>query len=220
MRIDMSVLEYKSVDMINDFTLIEEIENYDRAANPLKLSVYELLPIGVKWNYKGREYEIQNGHRLTAKLLNDRKHIAIIEVHDNKPPRSKTTGIGDVGGLLREEGLGVGSIPVAGKWKRSKLRGIEPVLRNKNSNEAYIVDGTNNQKYNIGKLLNGNNLESKSPHIIGENNRIKLNMDTLIFDDVYYINQELYFYAVVGNEDYRFSFDLETGKMGELTISR
>jgi hypothetical protein len=127
----------------------------------------------VKWNYNGQAHEIQNGNRLTVKLLNDRKHIAIIEVSDNR-----------------------------------------------NLNEAYIVDGTSVQKYNLRKLLNETNLEIRSPHIIGDNHRIKLNKDTLIFYDVYYINQELYFYAVVENEDYRFSFDLETGKIGKLTISK
>jgi hypothetical protein len=40
-QIDMSVLEYESADMISNFTLIEKIENYDKANNPLNLSVYE-----------------------------------------------------------------------------------------------------------------------------------------------------------------------------------
>jgi hypothetical protein len=169
----MNILDDESADAISNFTLIEKIENYDKAGNPLNLSVYELLPIGIKWNYNGRAYEIQNGNKLTAKLLNDRKHIAIIEVSDNK-----------------------------------------------NLNEAYIVDGTNVQKYNIRKLLDENDLEIRSPHIIGENNRIKLNKCTLIFYDVYYVDRELYFYVIIENADYRFSFDLETGKIGELTISK
>jgi hypothetical protein len=71
-------------NIINDFIYIEEIENYDKENNPLKLSVYELLPVGIKWNYNGKEYKIQNGNRITAKLLNDKKHIAIIEISNNK----------------------------------------------------------------------------------------------------------------------------------------
>jgi hypothetical protein len=169
----MNVLDDESTGMIRNFTLIEEIEHYDKAGNPLHLSVRELLPVGVKWNCNGREYEIQNGNKLTAKVLNDRKYIAIIECSDNK-----------------------------------KL------------NEAYIVDGTNIQKYNIRKLLDENDLEIRPPHITGENNRIKLNKDTLIFYDVYYEGRELYFYVIIGNEDYRFSFDLETGGIGELAASK
>jgi hypothetical protein len=158
-------------NIINDFTYIEEIENYDKGNNPLKLSAYELLPVGIKWNYNGQEYKIQNGNRITAKLLNDKKHIAIIE-------------------------------------------------ENEKLNEAYIVDGNNIREYNIRELLDEKNLEIKSPYIIGENNYTKLNKDILIFYDVFYVRQELYFYVNIENEDYRFSFDFETGKIGKLIISK
>jgi hypothetical protein len=68
--------------------------------------------------------------------------------------------------------------------------------------------------------LTENDLEIRSPHITGDNNRIKLNKDTLIFYDVYYEGRELYFYVIIENKDYRFSFDLETGKIGKLIISK
>jgi hypothetical protein len=156
-------------NIIENLTFINEIENYDRENNPLHLSVYELLPVGIKWNYNGQEYKIQNGNKINAKLLKDDKHIAIIE-------------------------------------------------ENKKMNEAYIINGNNIQKYNIRKLLNKKDLTINSPYIMGNN--IKLNKETLTFYDVYYEELELYFFAFIRNEYYRFSFDVETGGIGKLITSR
>jgi hypothetical protein len=128
------------------------------------------LPIGIKWNYNGQEYRIQNGNKIIAKLLKDNKHIAVIE-------------------------------------------------ENKKINEAYIINGYNIQEYNIRKLLDKKDLTITSPYIT-ENNIIKLNKETLAFYNVYYEGMELYFFVFIENEYYRFSFDLETGEIGELIISR
>jgi hypothetical protein len=160
-------------NIINNFILSEEIADYDKTNKPQQLSVYELLPVAISWNYQGKKYAIQNGNKLTAKLLNDKKHIAIIETSKNK-----------------------------------KL------------NEAYIVDGHNIQKYNIRKLVNKTNLEIKAPYSAGENDYIKLDKNSLFFYDVYYVGPELYFYVIIQNEDYRFSFALETGEIGKLIISK
>ncbi|MDR1451686.1 MAG: hypothetical protein LBI57_05075 [Helicobacteraceae bacterium] len=128
------------------------------------------MPIGIKWNYNGQEYRIQNGNKIIAKLLKDNKHIAVIE-------------------------------------------------ENKKINEAYIINGYNIQEYNIRKLLDKKDLTITSPYIT-ENNIIKLNKETLAFYNVYYEGMELYFFVFIENEYYRFSFDLETGEIGELIISR
>jgi hypothetical protein len=158
---------------IVNFTFIDEIENYDKVNNPLRLSVYKLLPIGIKWDYGGKEYKMQNGNKIIATVLKDNKHIAVIEVPKNE------------------------------------------ILNN-----AYIIDGKNIQKYNIRNLLNNSGLIIKSPYIFGENNDIKLDKNSVIFDYVHYECNELYFFISIGNEDYRFSFDMETGNIGKLIVSR
>ena len=62
-----------------NFTIIKAFEKYDKHKNQLKLSVYDLLPIGIKWNYNGKEYTINNGNKIEALLLKDNKNISIIE---------------------------------------------------------------------------------------------------------------------------------------------
>ena len=51
---------------ITNFTIIEAFEKYDKHKNQLKLSVYDLLPIGIKWNYNGKEYTNKNPRRRAA----------------------------------------------------------------------------------------------------------------------------------------------------------
>ena len=64
---------------ISNFEKIEQFENYNKNTNHLHLSVYDLLPIGVKWNYNGKKYIIKNGNKIEALLLNNNVSIAIIE---------------------------------------------------------------------------------------------------------------------------------------------
>ncbi|MDR0434128.1 MAG: hypothetical protein LBH21_03575 [Gracilibacteraceae bacterium] len=59
-------MNYERTGVINNFALIEEIDNYDKANNPLNLSVYELLPIGVKWDYRF-SFDLETGK--TGKLI-------------------------------------------------------------------------------------------------------------------------------------------------------
>jgi hypothetical protein len=158
--------------LITNFEFIEKTEGYDKINNPLRLSVYELLPAGIKWHYNGKEYKIKKETGLVAILLNDEKHIAVVEETLN--------------GEL---------------------------------NEAYIVTGNNIQKYNIRRLLNESDLTIKSPYAAEENNTVK-DKNTIIFDAVYYEGQELYFFIFIKNEYYRFSFNLENGKIGKLIVSR
>jgi len=69
---------------IIDFTIIEAFEKYDKHKNPLKLSVYDLLPSGIKWNYNGNEYLVNNGNKMSVLLLKNKKNISIIEEPYNK----------------------------------------------------------------------------------------------------------------------------------------
>jgi hypothetical protein len=62
--------------------IIEAFEKYETTENHLNLSVYDLLPIGVKWNYDGQEYEIINGSKIGALLLKNGKNILMItDIH-------------------------------------------------------------------------------------------------------------------------------------------
>jgi hypothetical protein len=69
---------------IINFKIIEAFEKYDEHKNPLNLSVYDLLPVGVKWNYNGKEYQINNGNKMETLLLKNNQSISIIEEPYNK----------------------------------------------------------------------------------------------------------------------------------------
>jgi hypothetical protein len=136
---------------ILNFKIIESFEKYDNHKNPLNLSVYDLLPVGVKWNCNGKEYQINNGNKMDALLLKNNQSISIIE---------------------------------------------EPY--NKIKNRAYIINGNNEIQYNINNLL------------------FEYNFKDLYIWETRYIKNELYYFININGFDYRFSFDLETGKIGEL----
>jgi hypothetical protein len=147
---------------IIDFTIIEVFEKYDKHKNLLNLSVYDLLPCGIKWNCNGKEYLIKNGNKIDALLLKDNKSISIIE---------------------------------------------EPY--NKIKNKTYIINGNNEIEFNIRNLLFGNK-------------KITLEYDIkdLYIWEAHYIGNELYYFINTNGYDYRFLFDLETGKIGDLIFSK
>lgn len=74
---------------------------------------------------------------------------------------------------------------------------------NKNFNKAYIVNGEGQVIWNLNNLL-----QEQRP------------FNQLSFFDVYYIQGSLFFFVVLSNRDYRFEFDLDTGKIGDLIESR
>jgi hypothetical protein len=53
--------------------------DYDRVNNPAQLSINELMPIGVTWEYEGKNYEILLGASGSVCALNDGSGIAIME---------------------------------------------------------------------------------------------------------------------------------------------
>ena len=69
---------------IENILIIESFEKYDKQKNPLKLSVYDLLPCGVKWKYNGNEYLINNENKIEVLLLKNNENISIIEEPYNK----------------------------------------------------------------------------------------------------------------------------------------
>jgi hypothetical protein len=147
---------------IINFTIIEVFEKYDKNKNPLNLSVYDLLPRGIKWNCNGKEYSINNGNKIYALLLKNNKSISIIE----KP-------------------------------------------YNKVENKTYIINGNNEIEFNIRNLLLGNKKIT-----------LEYNIRDLYIWEAYYIGNELYYFINTNGSDYRFSFDFETGKIGDLIFSR
>ena len=91
---------------------------------------------------------------------------------------------------------------------------------NNQLNKAYIINGNNTEKYNVKNLLNKIDLKTRSPYILGGNNFVRINKYGLLFDYPCYEGNELYFHISANNNEYRFLFDLETGKIGELIYSR
>lgn len=74
---------------------------------------------------------------------------------------------------------------------------------NKELNKAYIINGDGNVVWNLTDLLK----KQKS-------------LNQFLFSDVYYINNSLCFFVVISNIDYRFEFNLCTGKVGDLIESK
>lgn len=64
---------------IIDFQLIKKCSNYDTLNNPNLLSQSELLPIGVRWKFNGKEYSIKNKEGVIGVLLQEFNKLAIIE---------------------------------------------------------------------------------------------------------------------------------------------
>ncbi|WP_391529558.1 hypothetical protein [Photorhabdus akhurstii] len=69
---------------------------------------------------------------------------------------------------------------------------------NKSKNQAYILNPDNSLKWDVKEILNTRDA---------------------IFSDVYYINNELYFFVHINGVDFRFLFDIESGSLGELIQS-
>ena len=71
----------------------------------------------------------------------------------------------------------------------------------KSTNRAWIISADSTLKWDISSIIN------------------KYYSDA-IFYDVYHIDDELYFYIHVNNDDFRFSFDVTSGDIGVLLQSR
>lgn len=92
---------------IQDFTVIDNLESYDRDVNPQGLSVWELLPTGVSWSFLGRPYKIESFDKLIPKLLLGNLNIAVVispfNIKENKALIVKPDGnvMWDVGVIAK-----------------------------------------------------------------------------------------------------------------------
>jgi hypothetical protein len=68
---------------------------------------------------------------------------------------------------------------------------------NKQANQAYILNPDGSIKWNVGDIL-------------------RKESGLLIFSDVYYIGDDLYYFAHLTGRDLRFSFDTTTGIPGKM----
>lgn len=64
---------------LQNFRNIELDPSYDKVQNPKRLTVRELLPIGVSWEYNGQKYEVLKPWGVLAVPSNDFLSIAIVE---------------------------------------------------------------------------------------------------------------------------------------------
>jgi len=133
------------------FNLLFNDENYDRVTNPLRLNVFELLPIGMSWEHNAKKLVKKNPNKIISLLSNDGEAIAAVE----SP--------------------------------------FDPV-----ENKALVINPDASIRWDIGAVLNLN---------------IK---DNLMFSDVYYVNDELFFFFNKSGKDFRFSFDVFTGLPGKI----
>lgn len=76
-------------------------------------------------------------------------------------------------------------------------------------NKAYIINAEKEIIWNISSLFDKEIWLNKWD-----------NMAPIIFIDTYYIKEKLYFFININNTDFRFEFDIPSGKIGKLIESR
>jgi hypothetical protein len=84
---------------------------------------------------------------------------------------------------------------------------IENLYGNISENKACIVNGNNEKIWDIASLF----------HLTHKN---FIESRNVIFYDIYYIGENLYFFVNIHNTDWRFSFNPDSGEIGKLIESR
>lgn len=69
---------------IIDFQYIKRDPSYDSLNNPYALNQFELLPIGIRWQFNTKEYIIKNEQGVIGILLPEINRLAIIEGAESK----------------------------------------------------------------------------------------------------------------------------------------
>ncbi|MBP2168743.1 hypothetical protein J2125_001935 [Erwinia toletana] len=64
---------------ITNYKKLYNKDGYDRVKNPLGLSVFELLPDGLLWEYNSKKYEKKNSDKIISVLTKDGGTIAMVE---------------------------------------------------------------------------------------------------------------------------------------------
>jgi hypothetical protein len=80
-------------------------------------------------------------------------------------------------------------------------------LTTKQNNAAYIVDGDSRKTWDVLSVFRA------------KNNDFVMNK-YIFFNDSYYVNDELYFFIIINNTYFRFSFNPYNGEIGKLIESR
>jgi hypothetical protein len=69
---------------IHNYTILDDLGNYDKELNPNRLSVIELLPKGVSWLHNGKKIEIKDDNKIVPVLLLNGDEIALIKAPYDK----------------------------------------------------------------------------------------------------------------------------------------
>jgi hypothetical protein len=64
---------------LSDFQVIERIPGYDKMLNPRKLSIAELVPVGLNWKFMGAQKNISANEGIDGIPLIDGTGIAVVE---------------------------------------------------------------------------------------------------------------------------------------------
>lgn len=62
-----------------DLRIVERNPGYDKANNPQRLSIAELMPVGLTWNSDCIQHAIHNLAGVSGRLLGDASGIAVVE---------------------------------------------------------------------------------------------------------------------------------------------
>jgi hypothetical protein len=139
--------------IVENYTLLDALGNYDRQNNPLRLSMEQLLPLGFSWTSGGKNYRVDSAQGVVSTLLKGDVGIALI---------------------------------------------MSPY--NKIYNKAAILSPDAGIMWDVSYI---------AAKMIGDG----------IFSDVYYVLNELCFFINCNGQDFRFSFDILTGKTGRMIPS-
>lgn len=87
---------------IQNFIHIEKYPGYDKIQNPRRLTVKELLPIGVAWEHDGCKEEIVKDYGVLSMPLHDLSGVAIVEGPFETAPQNRAYVINADGSIRFE----------------------------------------------------------------------------------------------------------------------
>ncbi|MGZ2743106.1 hypothetical protein [Burkholderia stagnalis] len=96
--------------LVTDYTIIERRPGCDAVNNPLRLTVAQLVPVGVTWRAAGVQHVICNESGVIGRVLDDASGIAVVEAPFD--PSTNRAYLVDADGSLR------GNVPGGGGVER------------------------------------------------------------------------------------------------------
>ena len=83
---EKSIVANVVIDMnvIINFSVLDDLGKYDKESNPRKLSVFDLLPTKVSWLYNAKKIEIKDNNKIIPLLLLNNAGVALVKAPFDK----------------------------------------------------------------------------------------------------------------------------------------